>query len=36
MMVPKETFQEVDGFCEKLAVAFNDIDFCLKVRRAGN
>lgn len=35
MMVPKETFQEVDGFCEKLAVAFNDIDFCLKVRRAG-
>ncbi len=35
MMVPKEVFQEVGGFCEELAVAFNDVDFCMKVRRAG-
>ncbi len=35
MMVPREVFTQVDGFCEELAVAFNDIDFCLKVRRAG-
>lgn len=35
MMVPREVFQEVEGFCEELAVAFNDIDFCMKVRRTG-
>lgn len=35
MMVPKQVFREVGGFSEELAVAFNDIDFCLKVRGAG-
>ena len=35
MMVKKSVFDEVDGLTEELAVAFNDIDFCLKVRRAG-
>ena len=35
MMVKKEIFNEVKGFTEKLAVAFNDIDFCLKVRETG-
>lgn len=35
MMTKKQIFQEVGGFTEKLAVAFNDIDFCLKVRRLG-
>ena len=35
MMVKKSVFEEVEGFEEKLAVAFNDVDFCLKVRKAG-
>jgi O-antigen biosynthesis protein len=36
MVVQREVFETVGGFDEKsLAVAFNDIDFCLKVRRAG-
>ncbi|RGY03095.1 glycosyltransferase family 2 protein [Blautia sp. OF03-15BH] len=34
-MVKKEVFEKVGGFEEKLAVAFNDVDFCLKVRHAG-
>ena len=33
-MVKKEAFETVGGFEEKLAVAFNDVDFCLKVRHA--
>ena len=32
MMMPKAVFEEAGGFEEKLAVAFNDIDLCLKVR----
>lgn len=36
MMVKKTVFEEVDGFTEELAVAFNDIDFCLKVREKGH
>lgn len=35
MMVPRDVFEKVGGFSEELAVAFNDIDFCLKVRQAG-
>ena len=35
MMVSKSVFEEVGGFSEELAVAFNDVDFCLKLRRAG-
>ena len=35
MLVKKEAFDKVHGFDPKLAVAFNDIDFCLKVREAG-
>ena len=35
MSVRKEVFEEVGGFEEKLAVAFNDIDFCLKVKEKG-
>lgn len=35
MMVKKEVFDAVDGMTEALAVAFNDVDFCLKVRRQG-
>lgn len=35
MMVKRSVYEEVGGFEEKLAVAFNDVDFCLKVRRVG-
>ena len=35
MMVKKEAFEKVGGLSEDLAVAFNDIDFCLKLRKAG-
>ena len=35
MLVRREVFEEVGGFEESLKVAFNDIDFCLKVREAG-
>jgi O-antigen biosynthesis protein len=35
MMVKKPVFEEVGGFEEKLKVAFNDIDFCLKIREKG-
>ena len=32
LMTKKALFDEVGGFTEKLAVAFNDIDYCMKVR----
>jgi len=32
LMTKKTAFEEVGGFSEDLAVAFNDIDYCLKVR----
>lgn len=35
MMVKKTVYEEVGGLTEELAVAFNDVDFCLKVREAG-
>jgi len=35
MSVRREIFDEIDGFEEKLIVAFNDIDFCLKVLSKG-
>ena len=35
MMVKKHVYEEVGGFDEGYAVAYNDIDFCLKVREAG-
>ena len=35
LMVRKEIFEEVDGLTEEFAVAFNDIDFCLKVSKLG-
>ena len=34
-MVKKDAFEKVNGLSEELAVAFNDIDFCLKVGKAG-
>ncbi len=35
MMVRKDVFEEVGGLSTELAVAFNDIDFCMKIRKAG-
>jgi len=35
LMVRKTIFEEVGGLEEKLQVAFNDIDFCLKIRQKG-
>jgi O-antigen biosynthesis protein len=36
LIIRKEVFHEVGGFDEEnLTVAFNDVDFCLKVREAG-
>lgn len=35
LMVRREVYQEVGGMDESLAVAFNDVDFCLKVASAG-
>lgn len=35
MMVKREAFLAAGGFEERLAVAFNDVDLCLKIRRAG-
>jgi O-antigen biosynthesis protein len=35
LVVRKSLYDEVGGFNEALAVAFNDVDFCLRVRNAG-
>ena len=35
LMVKRNIYEAVGGFEEKLAVAFNDVDFCLKVRKEG-
>lgn len=35
LMVKKEAFEQVGGFFEGLPVAFNDVDFCLRILLAG-
>lgn len=35
LLVRKELFDQIDGFDEGLAVAFNDVDFCLRIREKG-
>lgn len=35
LMTKKALFDQVGGFSEELAVAFNDIDFCMKIRTLG-
>jgi GT2 family glycosyltransferase len=35
LMVRRKVFDEVGGFDEQLAVDFNDVDFCLRLRAAG-
>ena len=36
MLVRRKVFLEMEGFNEELPKAFNDIDFCLRVRKAGH
>ena len=35
MMVKRTVYEELGGLEEKLKVAFNDVDFCLRVREKG-
>lgn len=35
MMIKKSVFEEIGGFEEKLTVAYNDVDLCLKAVKAG-
>ncbi len=35
MMLRKEVFAGIGGFDERLAIAFNDIDLCMRIRRKG-
>lgn len=35
LMVKRQLFDEVGGLSEDLAVALNDVDFCLKIRKKG-
>jgi GT2 family glycosyltransferase len=35
LVIRRTVFDEVSGLDEKLVVAFNDVDFCLRVREAG-
>ena len=34
-LVPRRVWEKVDGLDEKYAVAFNDVDLCLRIREAG-
>lgn len=36
IMTPKKIYEEVGFMDETLAVAFNDVDFCLKIREKGH
>jgi len=35
LMIKKDKFLEVNGLDEKFRIAFNDVDFCLKLREKG-
>jgi GT2 family glycosyltransferase len=35
MMVPRAVFERMGGFDERFGVAFNDVDFCLRLGEAG-
>jgi GT2 family glycosyltransferase len=35
MMTRREVFWELGGFEERLAIAYNDVDFCLRAREKG-
>jgi hypothetical protein len=35
MLVPRAAFEQVGGFDEGFAIAFGDVDLCLRLRAAG-
>jgi GT2 family glycosyltransferase len=35
LLIPKAVFDEINGLDEKLKVAFNDVDLCLRIRQKG-
>ena len=35
LMIAREKFQAINGFCESLLVAYNDIDLCMRLASAG-
>ncbi len=35
MMTRRSVFEEVGGYCETLAIDFNDVDYCLRLRQKG-
>ncbi len=35
LMLPAKIYEQVGGLDESFAVAFNDIDFCMRIRKAG-
>lgn len=35
MMVPKKVWDKIGGFDESFEVAFNDVDLCMRIRKAG-
>lgn len=35
MMIRSDVFREISGLDESFAVAFNDVDLCMRIRRAG-
>ncbi len=35
LMVPAKVYKQVNGLDESFAVAFNDIDFCMRIRKEG-
>ena len=35
MLVDRDVFKKIGGFTEELAVAFNDIDLCMKITKSG-
>ena len=35
VMIKKSVYEQVGGFDERYAVAFNDVDLCMKIREAG-
>ena len=35
MMIPKNVFHQIQGFDEAFQVALNDVDICMRIRKAG-
>ena len=35
LLIRRDVFEQVDGLDEQLVIAFNDVDFCLRVKAAG-